>query len=142
MRGTRGARVAAVAAVAAMGMVATAELADAAVKDNVCNSGEVCWNNREQWSAPNGAGNVLYDNNTGTDGNLSNNSYPVGGNGVNNTFSSLWNRSGSYARGRAGFNDAEATTFCAGPGIIVNANGGANSNTTSSHRSGAIALCQ
>jgi hypothetical protein len=61
---------------------------------------------------------------------------------VNNTFSSVWNRSGTYARGRAGFNDAEATTFCAGPGITVNANGGANSNTTSSHRSGSITLCQ
>ncbi len=135
-------RVAIAGALALAVVVGQAELAGATIKNNVCESGEVCWNNRESWSAPNGASNVLYDNDTGTDGNLSNNAYPVGGAGVNNTFSSVWNRSGAYARGRAGFNDAEATTFCAGPGITVNANGGSNSNTTSSHRSGSISLCQ
>lgn len=137
----RGRRIAAATALVLTGLGVTAEVASAAIKDNVCNSGEVCWNNRESWSAPNGALNVLYDNDTGTDGNLSNNTYPVGGAGVNNTFSSVWNRSGSYARGRAGFNDAEATTFCVGPGIVANANGGPNSNTTSSHRNGSLTLC-
>lgn len=136
------ARYATGAVLAGLAVVIPARMADAAVKDNICEAGEVCWNNRESYAAPMGAANVLYDNDTGTDGNLSNNTYPVGGAGVNNTFSSIWNRSTSFARGRAGFNDAEATTFCVGPGITVNANGGANSNTTSSHRNGAISLCQ
>lgn len=133
--------------IAVVGLLASAMLlvpvggASATHKNNVCNGGDVCWNNRTAYSEPFGAANVLYDNDTGTDGNLSNNTYPVGGAGVNNTFSSIKNSSGLYARGRAGFNDAEETTFCPGPGITQNSNGGSNSNTTSSHRSGTISLC-
>lgn len=112
--------------------------ASAVIKNAWCEAGEVCWYDGNNWSGR------LYDNNNGTDGNLSNNDYPAGG-GTNNTFNFVDNRAGGVSylvELFAGFNMAEENLAggCIGNHAWSFENFG-TANRGSSHRPRSDAQC-
>jgi hypothetical protein len=120
-----------VAALVVVGTLAPAAAASAAIKDGVCQGGEVCMYNGTQ------ATGSIYDNDTGWDGNLSNNDYPGTGTSVNNTIGSIQNLSTAHMEFHTGFNfvgdsiclpPGTATSFGAAPVAHMN-------NAISSHKS-------
>jgi hypothetical protein len=128
----------AVAVIIGTTVVAGVTPASAAIKDSVCDSGEVCWYNG------NGGGD-LYDNNNGTDGDLGNNSYPATGGGVNNTFDSVDNRDCcTLVQLHDGFNSAgdnlSGAGTCIGNHFFSFVNFG-TANRGSSHRPRTFAQC-
>ena len=99
----------ALAACAALGVLIPATAASAAIKDGNCQWGEVCMYNGTQ------ATGSIYDNDTGWDGNLSNNNYPGTTTSVNNTIGSIQNLSTTWMEFHTGFNFV-GSSICLNPG--------------------------
>jgi hypothetical protein len=102
----------ALAACVAVGALIPAASASAGIKDGVCQWGEVCMYND---TAATGS---VYDNDTGWDGNLSNNNYPGTGTSVNNTIGSIQNLSSTWMEFHTGFNFV-GSSICLDPGTAT-----------------------
>lgn len=101
-----------VAAIATVWVLMPAGEAAAAIKDGNCEWGEVCMYNGFQ------ATGSLYDNDTGWDGNLSNNSYVGTGVSVDNSISSIQNLSSTHMEFSTGYNFG-GSHFCMHPGTAT-----------------------
>lgn len=111
---------------------------DAALKDNNCQSGEVCWFNST------GTTGQVYDNDNGSDTSLSSGTsayYSDGTTATDNSFNKIWSRIASgYVQGWTSnsYGGTNATGSCVGPGITWTL---APINAVSSHRSRTLGEC-
>ena len=121
---------AAIAAIAATSIVClTPSIADAAVKNGVCEGGENCMYDSATFSF-----GRMYDNNSGNDGDLRNNTYVSSSVSVNNSISAIQNQTSTAFRYSDGYNGA-GTSICLGTGTSTILTGGWSyfNNDTSSH---------
>lgn len=113
------------------------------LKNNACNTFEICWYNEV-------GGTMIYDNDNGTDSDLSAGTsrfYPSPNSSVqtNNSFDFVWNRfpANNFVRGyNTGFSGV-TTGNCVGSDQVWNMTGfNATANITSAHRPRSIGQCQ
>jgi hypothetical protein len=124
----------AIAVTAAVSGMVAVDHASAVVKNGICEGNEVCYYDGNNFSF------AVYDNDDGTDGNLSNNFFPGTSVVVNNRFNSI-NNMGANGVSMKVYDGFNGSVFLACVPYGAGINLGTNSDKTSSHTRQTVAGC-